>query len=56
MDENQKDVQKIQQSVEHHDNEINKIKANVTENSNKIEDNSAKIDLLNKTNAGNTTF
>ena len=56
MDKNQQNVQDILQSLEQHDNEISKIDAIVAENSNKIEDNSAKIDLLNMANSGNTTF
>ena len=42
--------------MEQQDSEINNIKANITENSDRIEDNLARIDLLSKRNAGNTMF
>ena len=56
MDKNQQNVQDILQSLEQQDNEISKIDAIVAENSNKIEDNSSKIDLLYMANSGNAIF
>ena len=56
MDKNQQNVQDILQNFEERDNDIGKIDAIVADNSNKIEVNFAKIDLLNMANPGNTTF